>query len=180
MAQGYFEILDYQLSILANYALGFGDTERISVYKHDDGMFRLLGRYSKNPVFQKRGRPTYPDDQGCIGAAWRNGEAIVEKLPDPSTDLGEYAGCLHRDWDIPVDVSTGFRMRSRSLAAFALEDTHDRRIAVIVFESVRTDVLVYDTLREVVKSTENRRLTAFIDKMKPFEAVPGLAQERGF
>jgi hypothetical protein len=63
---GYYELLSNQLSVLSNDTLGFGDTERISVYKHDGSAFVMIGRYSKHPEYVKKGRAIYPDNEGAM------------------------------------------------------------------------------------------------------------------
>lgn len=62
----YFKLFEDFLFILASHTLNFGDKERISVYKHEGDVFLMLGRYSKNPNYNKRGRGIYPENQGCI------------------------------------------------------------------------------------------------------------------
>lgn len=179
MTQGFLEMLDAQLAILANQVLKLGDTERVSVYKYSESQFWLLCRYSKNPEFAKRGRQAYPDDQGCIGEAWHYGESYVDDLPEPSSSH-EYEERFRVQWHIPVEVTRNFRMKSRSYAALAIEDRSFRRVAVIVFESTRTNVLKLEGLKSVLDNTEGPRFAGFIDKVKPFEQSLLYARERGF
>lgn len=71
-------------------------------------------------------------------------------------------------------------MKSRSYAALAIEDRSFRRVAVIVFESTRTNVLKLEGLKSVLDNTEGPRFAGFIDKVKPFEQSLLYARERGF
>lgn len=180
MGRDYYALLDIQLAILANHTLGFGDTERVSVYRHDDGKFALLCRYSKNPIYQRRGRPFYPDNEGCIGKAWREGEDYIDDLPDPEHSSRDYEERLRRDWNIPAETTRNFKMKSRSYAALAIENHRDERVGVMVFESTRTDVLKSDQIKAVFLTTEAKRFAKFIESVKPFEASMAYAKGKGF
>jgi hypothetical protein len=71
-------------------------------------------------------------------------------------------------------------MKSRSLAAFAFDDVHGRRAAVIVYESTRTNVLKYQQLRDLSKA-EGRRFAEFLDEVKPTQdASLASAKRKGF
>jgi hypothetical protein len=175
----YFASLRGQLSVLANNVLDFDDTERISVYKHDGRAFVMLGRYSKSPIYDRVGRGIYPDDAGCIAAAWQSGTSFVD-LPDPASDFEEYVRLLVEDWNFGENEARSLKMRSRSLAAFAVEDAkYDHRIAVIVFESVRAGRLDRAVLRDVMKA-EERRLAQFLERMQAQEPTPSFALAEGF
>lgn len=54
---------------------------RVSIYKHQDEKFILLGRYSTNPAYNKTGRESYPDNKGFIELGWNNGEYLICKIP---------------------------------------------------------------------------------------------------
>lgn len=182
LVEDYSRMSEYQLSALANSSsLNFSFTERISVYKHDGKAFVMTGRYSRDPDFNKRGRVVYTDNEGCIGRAWHTGEAFEANLPDPAVDLEAYVERVASDWGMPMNVARELRMKSRSLAAFAITDPRgDRPIAVIVFESIRTDVLELEKLRRVLNGVEGRRLTGFIDVMRPIEPSLAYASQEGF
>jgi hypothetical protein len=60
----YYDQFAVELSVILKDELGYGDTERISVYRHRGGAFQMIGRYSDDPVYKRRGRPIYPDDEG--------------------------------------------------------------------------------------------------------------------
>jgi hypothetical protein len=178
----YFEACSEQLATLANDILHLDDTERITVYKHTGSAFVILGRYSKNPEFAKRGRRgIYPDDEGCIGEAWRNGASFVDDLPDPSTEQDAYTRRLEGDWKIPPATSRGFRMKSRCLAGLALEDPKGtRRTAVIVFESTLIGRFDMSVLRGTLASEEGSHIVRFLEQRKAQEPSPDYAAEEGF
>ncbi|TWT74356.1 hypothetical protein [Allorhodopirellula solitaria] len=180
----YFDLLRDQLVILANDTLGFTDTERISVYKHDGEAFLMLGRYSKNPAFNKRGRSIYPDNQGCIAKAWREGAVFMtEPLPEPSTKAKKklWKQKMKSDWCIPFGTSNTFSMKSRVYAAVAIEDaeTH-HRVAVVVLESTSNKIFDNDAIREEFETKEGKRIARFLKKMESIEPSIVFAQSEGY
>jgi hypothetical protein len=179
--QNYFDLFKHQLSLLANTDLDFNDTERISVYKHDGEAFVMLGRYSKNPDFDRRGRGFYPDNEGVIGQAWHHGEAVADDLPDFGEDPAGYIRCSREDWGIPEEVTRDFTMKSRNYVAFALEHpVRLERIAVVVFESVIVGKLNVEGLRRALETAEGRRIHQFLDMMQSIEPTPSYARREGF
>lgn len=180
---GYFELLTNQLSVLATL-IGFGDTERISVYRHNGRSFEMLGRYSLNPEYQKPGRVIYPDNEGCIGEAWsstRGLRAFVDDLPNPTTSLGQYQARLTSEWGVPEDTVQGMRMKSRTYAAFPIFDSRrTKKVAVIVFESVKRKVFNYTTLQNTLNEGEERRISNFLESMKSQEPTLSYASKQGY
>lgn len=181
-SQDYFDLLREQLSILANDVFEFSDRERISVYKHDGVSFVMLGRYSKNPKYNKKGRAIYPDNEGCIAKAWNEGLAVIENLPDPSIDLSTYSRDQKQDWRLPIQVSKAFNMKSRSYVALALDDLVERkRIAVAVFESIApTGALDSAKINDLIRSHEGKRIAQFLERMTSLEPSPTFAREKGY
>jgi hypothetical protein len=179
--QNYFELFKHQLSLLANTELHFADTERISVYKHDGEAFVMLGRYSKNPDYDKRGRGLYPDDEGVIGHAWHHGEAADDDLPDFVVVPDDYLEYTRNHWGITEEITRNFTMKSRTYAAFALEHpVRLERVAVVVFESTKVGKLTVDTLRRALETTEGKRIYQFLDMMQSIEPTPSYARSEGF
>lgn len=178
--QDYFHHFETQLSVLANDTLSLTDKERVSVYKHDGRAFVMLGRYSKNPEFCKRGRGTYPEGEGCIAKAWLAGEAVLDSLPDPQTEEGRYLEVLKNDWGIKKGVARDFTMKSRSFVAFALENHSPKRIAVIVFESTNAGSLDKRELKNVMDNGEAKRLVDFMESVSKLEPTPSYASKEGY
>ncbi len=180
--QAYSFALERQLSILAKNVLHFSDTERISIYKRDKQGFSPLARYSEHPEYTKpSGRALYPLGEGCIGFAWERGEAFEDALPDPGCEPAAYYHCLQSRWKLDTVTVQKMRMKSRSYAAFAVYDVSgDTRIAVVVFESARIGVLDRDKLREVLRTTEGRRISHFIEDRRRLEPTPSFATEEGY
>ena len=179
MRQNYYELFKVQLAILAINILHFSSAERISVYKYESNFFIRLGRYSSDPEFIKPGREKYPDNEGCIGEAWRNGNCYINNFPDPENEKSKYLKILKEEWKINKNAACKFRMKSRSYAAFSLERNYEK-IAVVVFESTKPEIPNNGKLLNLIQGSEGERIIQFIDAMKPFEPDPLYARREGF
>jgi hypothetical protein len=178
--EDYPQIINDQLSILANQVLKLEDTDRISIYKHDGRAFIKLGRYSKNPEYAKQGRSIYPDNEGCIGEAWLNGFSFIDGLPDPAQDLENYLERLKQDYRIAKEVARNFKMKSRNFAAYAIEDSKgDRRIAIIVVESVNIGAFNETVLRRALEK-ESGRMARLLERYRSIEPTPTVALKEGY
>jgi hypothetical protein len=121
-----------------NKKLGFGFDERISVYLHEKQTFNCLARYSNNGVFNRFGRPVYPEGQGCIGAAWMKGSVFIDDLPDSQTpaELLAYARESKNKCGLSTNIAKRMKMKSRTYGGFVLFDPKKAKaLGVIIFES---------------------------------------------
>lgn len=178
----YYGIWKNILSIWAN-DLNITASERISVYKHSGSAFLMLGRYSLNPSFSKRGRATYPANQGCIGAAWRSadGSCISNLLPDPAKGLPRYLQAQEDAWAIPPEITRELSMKPRVIAAFCvLNATSTQRQAIVVFESMNAGRLNEEDLRDYLESKGNSQIVLMMDALKFQEPSLELAKKEGF
>jgi len=174
---GYYGMFRQTLRVLSNEC-GLGHTERISFYIHDGKAFVLQGRYSDNPHYNKTGRLIYPDDQGCIGRAYANGEWFVNDIPDYDASREAYLDRLQREYSIDKRTARAMRMKSRSLYGYGLENHRGHKVAVIVFESMCVDVLDSDTLRKTMRA-RGSQLIAMLEEL-PERGQPSLASNEGF
>ena len=80
---------------LANGQLKFASVphcyERITLYAHDYDHFIPIGRVSFAPEYAKKGRPSYPEGEGCIAQAWKNIWHFANDYPDPEVCPNEYS-----------------------------------------------------------------------------------------
>lgn len=158
--------------------LNLGNNCRVSVYRHEDSNFIMLGRFAPDPEKEKTGRGYYPSDQGCIGQAYRNGHSYEFNLPDPS--LSEYYKISKCKWKIDTVVAENFKMKSRSIAAFALEEKKTYlRPLVIVFESTEVKAFTVRKLRTVCESY-NDTLCGLVKALEPILPSLQYAKQKGF
>lgn len=173
---GYFYLLEHQLQILFAQ-IGLNNNDRISVYSHEEQAFIMLGRYSPNPEYKKPGRGIYPDDQGCIGEAWRQGKAIISNIPTPGTK-SYYREMLR--WNITESVADSLRMKSQCYVGYAIHNNHRDRIAVIVFESTASCGLNDKEINSKLLEGGEEMIALFLEKMHSLEPTPTFALDRGF
>ena len=133
--EGFVNFFNSYLALIFN-KLELSDDERISIYHHQKDHFSLLCRYSTNPKFIKKGRPTYPDNQGFIGIGYQKGFLHINNLPNPDNQLDRYTEEVSRQCEIKDDVLRNLSMKSRSYSVYAIEHPIKKnRLAVVVFES---------------------------------------------
>lgn len=176
--KGYLKIVEDELYILSEI-LEFGYNERISLYKHksESSAFVMLGRYSANHDYRRRGRAAYPDRQGCAGRALRSGWVFVDDLPDNET---EYFQALCTEWDIPLEVCQKLMMRSKTIAACSITNSKRSSTAVIVFECSRQKGFEENRIREVMRSGEKERISLLLEKTADIEPSPEYAEGEGY
>ncbi len=112
--------LENELGHTFNDSWGCGESERISVYRHNGSAFTMSGRYSANPKYKKRSRTIYPDNQGAIGKAWEDGSAVA-LIPDFDNDEDGYFAA-HAEWGVDRDTASKLTMRSRIYVACSILD----------------------------------------------------------
>jgi hypothetical protein len=175
--QKYSDLCSLHLSALM-LRMGLMPNDRVSIYKHNGtSSFYRIARYSNHPDHAKPGRSIYPDDEGCIGAAFREGSAFAESLP---ANQSRYENCLAENWNIPTDVAQHLTMKSRSIAAFALQKpVGGRRFAIIVFESMASGRIDQDC-RERFTNEEREGIIQWLETMERFEPKPSEAEREGF
>lgn len=178
----HYALCSSELTSILRKALGYSDTERISAYRHREsiGAFQLIGRYSEDPKYNQPGRPMYPEDQGVIRDAWRDGDAVAS-LPDPETNEEGYYQEQKDEWNIDRSTADSFTMKSREYVACALyEPKGEHRVAVVVVESVKVGILDKDRVLEVIGGEDGESLYDFLETMRPIEPDLRLPIEEGF
>jgi hypothetical protein len=174
----YENILHRDLAILAN-ELKFTTNERISVYKHEGKAFVMLGRYSANPEFQKKGRKIYADNEGCIGQAYATG-SFFKVFSDPGKEWAEYLK-EHIALGLKKKIIQKLTMKSRSYFVKALDDgKFGKRLAVVVFESTQLGILQPTELERKMDENEGYRISEALKILANTEPTPTLASKEGF
>lgn len=177
-----FDVWHMQLALWSR-ELEFGGEERISLYKHSENRFIMLGRYSENGRYALKGRGVYPEDEGCIGEAWRspNGYAGLDGLPDSEADPEGYLDDQQGRGKMPRGTMGLLRMKPRSIAAFSIMDeTGTRRSAIIVFESTNPNKFSSLGLGDFLRAGKARQVTLLMAAMKNQEPSLEYATQEGF
>jgi len=146
--EGFENFLKSYLAIIFS-KLELTDDDRISIYFHQSDHFSLLCRYSSNPAITKKGRPTYPDNQGFVAKGFQESFLHINNLPNPNSNEDKYIAEVKKLCKIDESALRSLSMKSRSYSVFAIEHPiTTNRVAVIVFESKRYD---FDKCDEIVK-----------------------------
>lgn len=139
-----------------------GDT-RLSVYRHSDDKFYLVGRVSPNEDYAAVGRTSYPDTQGFIGKVWR--------AADDKTNVTFPAD--RQDWIDTQVESYGFsrseadalKLHTVVMTATKLRrDVHGEAFGVLCIECDRKRGTVKaETINQVRNSPHFQTLTSILD-----------------
>jgi len=157
--------------------MGLDDNDRVSIYKHNGSSFYRIARHSNHPEHARPGRSIYPDNEGCMGHALREGSAFEETLPARSP---AYENRLIDRWHMQPEAIRNLTMRSRSIAAFALQrPVGGRRFAIIVFESMVPGRIDGDC-RARFNDEEHGGIIQWLETMERFEPKPSEAKQEGF
>ena len=162
--------------------LGLWNPEsRVSCYTHNGKAFVMVARISDNPSLAVPGRALYPEDQGVIGAAWREGKKAQIDLPVDNEKV--YRKKLLRDYKMDDEVVAGLTMRSRSLLAIRVTDvrsTPEKHVGVLVLESLKPRGVTGTLYKSLTTSTSWLALQTFL--CTSVDMLPDMvdAKEEGF
>jgi hypothetical protein len=169
-------LIQTELGILCK-TLDHYSSERVTLFVHRDGGFKLVGRLSRNPALNIASRGVYPENEGCVGTAWETGSTFVTDLPDPQADYAGWAAA-QTDLGVPAARVPLLTMRSRMYAAFRIEAAGPGQmpLGVIIFESQLLPGSSAARLHEpdldsAIKGAEGHRLCFYLTEMAEFAAA---------
>lgn len=166
----------HQISI----ALDFNDTDRISLYKHQEDKFIMLGRHSISPKYDKKGRMSYDAQEGCINKAWLHAECFCNNLPSFEDYPEEYNKICKESYNMSDESLKKIKMKSRTIYAKAICDKiGQKRTAIVVFESINPNAFQKDSINSIFSKYE-RIICLAIERFKQYEPNPLLAKKEGF
>ncbi len=115
------------------------NSERISLYVLvDDKKFRIIGRYSENPKYDRNGRCEYPSDCGYISKCLENDNGksyyYIDKLPQK---LNQYLQRVSKDTGMSEDEIKNLSMKSRTYFTRLIKDRNNKNVGVLVVESTK-------------------------------------------
>lgn len=121
--------------------LDLKNSERISLYVLDGDKFRIIGRYSENPKYDRNGRCEYPTDCGYISKCLENNNGnsyyVKEKLPDPKR-LNQYVEAVSKDTGMNEDDIKNLSMKSRTYFTRVTKDRNKKNVGILVIESMKS------------------------------------------
>lgn len=112
---------------------------RLTIYCHlsDPDCFIPLARIAGNPKHESFGRESYAGDQGIIQQGWENKAA---HFSSNAMNDEEWNSEMEERFDIPHEVGSKIRMKSKSLVAARLQYLDDR-VGVAVVECLDSNAL---------------------------------------
>jgi len=169
---------NYLYSYVKRFNLGA--EERVSLYKTDMEMFSCIGRFSENEVFKSKPSRLYPKDQGCIAEAWKTGMFQDAGAPDPETDFNAWKEYNIQKFNFTDDQLNNIKMRSRAFYGIRLQNSQNVTIAVLVFESLKTNGVPFAKIRRFFKNHEITNLINLVESLE--NHIPSLekAKSEGF
>jgi len=135
--------------------------DRISIYKHQGDHFTLLGRCSKNSVYNKNTDYQYKENEGLIGKGWVDNEVLVTDAPKWIGNGKEYKTFMKTKCNITEKRLKKIRMKSRSLFVKTINDnnTASNPDGMIVFESINPKKTTREECNQLISDNEKALLT---------------------
>lgn len=131
---------------------------RISVYRHDDSSFYLVGRVSANVQLERVGRDHYPDTQGYISQVWF-GQTTKTKITLPSNRT-EWNATQVAEYGLSQEEAASLRMQSLLMFGCKLQrDEHEVPYGVLCIESTHTTVITASIVKSLQTTQSFRLLT---------------------
>lgn len=161
----FLEILPREFLRNVSEFLNLKNSERISLYVLDGEKFRIIGRYSENPKYDRNGRCEYPSDCGyiskCLGNNNGNSYYVKEKLPKK---LGKYVEAVSKDTGMNKDDINNLSMKSRSYFTRVIKDRHNKNVGILVIESMNpTLIMDVNELNTKLEKLSIPHMSTFLD-----------------
>lgn len=112
------------------------NSERISLYVLSENKFLIIGRYSANPTYNRRGRDSYPSECGYIAKCLSNdnGKDYYYKSSLPANNK-KYVEEVIKDTGMSEQDIEKLSMKSRTYFTKVIKDTKNKNVGILVIES---------------------------------------------
>jgi hypothetical protein len=139
---------------------------RVSLYKHDENYFKLLGRAADNPEHRKRGLEKYPDSEGFIAKGWQNGTFEIHSIPIWKGNGSKYRSFIKINCNISDSRLNILTMKSRSFYVYRFNN-HDsaKPHGIIVFEKLNETQIQTDIINGIFQ-THSTQIISLLKSMK--------------
>lgn len=128
-----------------------GGNGRVSLFKHRDNQFVLLGRYSKNPAYNKKGREDYADTEGFLSMGWQEGELNIFGVPSWAGNGKEHKSFIRKYCEISDATLRQLKMKSCSFYIKRIESEDARNpLGIVVFEQLQNTEINNKPLNEIL------------------------------
>jgi hypothetical protein len=172
------DALNQELLAFAIEELEFTNSERVSLYfRRSDGFFQFAGRYSPDSSYKDARRTVFSDKESLLVKTYREGDCDVKLTPKSENAVAWRAE--QQALGLSIRAIRQLRMPTSHYVGFVLRNSSHVDFAVIMFESVRTDVLVKSKLGTQVASPEGTRIVRVLEQTIKFLPDPKAASEAG-
>lgn len=119
--------------------LDLKNSERISLYVLAEDKFFIIGRYSENPTYDRRGRESYPVKYGYIAKCLRNdnGKNYFIKIGLPKNKKA-YFETVSKETGMSEEEIRSLSMRSKSYFTRVIKDEKNKNVGILVVESTKS------------------------------------------
>lgn len=139
---------------------------RVSVYKYENDAFKLLGRYSNNPLYNKKGRESYPANEGFIALGWAHEIYEIYNIPQWTKNGKDYKDAVKELCNISDATLKNIKMKSCSFFIYRLDNEDSRPpLGIVVVEQLKSSQIDHQNMSEIFSSNE-QQLSFLIKSMK--------------
>lgn len=128
------------LRVVSKY-MELKNSDRISLYVMKKNDFKIIGRYSKNPLYIEKSGREY-GNKGyifkCVGN--RNGKPYFhrQELPDSETNINEYVRVVNKETGMSKKSIKSLNMKSRCYFTRIITGTGMENVGVLVIETMNS------------------------------------------
>jgi hypothetical protein len=131
---------------------------RVSLYKHQNSEFVLLGRHADSPAHKNSSKASYPDNEGFIAKGWEDrGEFSICGAPEwKNTGNGtSYRAFMRLNCTISEDRLDQLIMRSRSFFVYRFDNSDsDKPAGIIVLEQTSPAEIDKEMIHDIFQRHE--------------------------
>jgi len=143
---------------------------RVSLYKHQGTHFTLLARYSDAPVYNKRGREVYDDNQGFISLGWQSGTCEIHGAPAWKSSGISYKSFMKNKCNITDTILQTLKMKSRSFYIYRFDSSNSQNpYGIIVFERLQ-DTQIPTTIINNIFTTRGNEIIRLFKSMNSLDS----------
>lgn len=142
--------------------------DRVTLYRvRDRNSFVPVARFSESPIYREMGRKEYPINSGFIGQCWEKGEVFKERLANYDSSPNRYIEQALKQGGMTEEEITNLQMKSRSFYCKRLHHNGDDPIAIIVIESMQTNIPNLEEMKKFLEGPFGNVLIETVKKNSP-------------
>jgi len=123
---------------------------RVSMYLHQNNKFILIGRYSNNPNYNKKGRKEYSDNEGLISKGWLEGTCVLHGIPEWRGQGKNYYQKVKSVKNISLETVKDLNMKSRSFYVKRIDNEDSRTPhGIIVLEQAKSNAIDNNIVEDI-------------------------------